>query len=101
MSGAPRSRAGMPFSKKRRPGPNSTMSVSTNCRYQLFCVPMVCATQWWKAGTMWPPISSTNTGNANTAAKASERLSAASSAAWRAAVASSAPGCCRATGAAS
>ena len=46
MSGAARSSAGTPFSKKRRPGPNSTTAVSANWMYQLFCVPMVCAIQW-------------------------------------------------------
>jgi hypothetical protein len=41
MSGAPRSSAGMPFWKNRRPGPNRTMADSRHCRYQLLRVPMV------------------------------------------------------------
>ena len=88
MSGAPRSSAGMPFLKKRSPGPNSTMLASTNCRYQLFCVPMVSAMTWWNAGTMWAPISRMNTGNAKIVAMVRARLSDFSSAAWRSATAS-------------
>lgn len=66
------------------------MEASTNWMYQLFCTPMLPATAWWKAGIMCEPISSTNTGSANTAATISARRRPCSSAAWRRAAASAA-----------
>ena len=50
MSGAPRSNAGTPFWKKRRPGPNSTRVASANWIVQLVCSPMTPITQWCMAG---------------------------------------------------
>ena len=77
MSGPPRSSAGMPMVKNRRPGPARTMVVRTNWISQLDRMPMLAASQWWKAGTMWPPISRRKTGRVRTAASISWRRGAA------------------------
>ena len=83
MSGASRASAGSPLAKKRKPGPKRTAVVRANCRYQLFCMPIVFITAICTQVNRCDPISSTNTGRLSAAAIRRSRIRALSSAALR------------------
>jgi hypothetical protein len=79
MSGVSRRSAGIPLRKKRKPGPNSTSVVSTNCSIHEVRIPIVPMTKSWIQGIRCEPISSTKTGTVRAPATSSDRQSVLSS----------------------